>query len=82
MKFLHIKEDDIYIADYSGTITIEKGLANMELLEKKFNRLTPERNCLKIIIDYRNTIWESQQAKYELSKIAYEKFRSQYRKLN
>ncbi|HPI19938.1 MAG TPA: hypothetical protein PKY56_06155 [Candidatus Kapabacteria bacterium] len=70
----YIKEFDIFEIDYSGLITYENAFPNMVLIETKFQELSVNKNCLKIIIDFRNTTWENQEVHDELSKIARKKY--------
>ncbi len=76
MKIKHLKELDIYEVDYSGLINFENGVENMNLLEAKFKELSLSNSPVKIIFDFRNTQWESLEAKYALTKIARKKFAS------
>ncbi len=76
MKYIHLKDSDILLIDYSGKINLENGISNMNLIEKKFREFSLNRTCIKIIFDVKNTIWESLETKYALSKIAHEKFSS------
>jgi hypothetical protein len=70
VKFLYLKDFDIYVIDYSGTITLDKGLSNMDLIEKEIRELSFNKNCIKIILDVRNTIWENRETHDVLSKVA------------
>jgi len=70
----YIKEFDIFEIDYSGLITFENAFPDMVLIETKFQELSVNKSCLKIIIDFRNTIWENQEVHDELSRIARKKF--------
>ena len=70
----YIKEFDIFEIDYSGLITFENAFSDMVQLETKFQELSVNKNCLKIIIDFRNTIWENLDVHFELSRIARKKY--------
>lgn len=61
---------DIYVLDYAGTITLDKGLTNMDIIENELRELSINRASLKIIFDVRNTIWENRETHDALSKIA------------
>lgn len=74
MKFSHLNNDDILVIDYSGTITLDKGLSNMKIIEDEIQTLSSNVDCLKIIFDVRNTIWENMETHNTLSKIAREIF--------
>jgi hypothetical protein len=70
MELFYLKEHDIYFIDYSGYITLDKGIFNMDFLVDKFKGLSISGNQLKILLDVRNTQWESIEIHNELSKIA------------
>lgn len=61
---------DIYYIDYAGTITFDKGLTNMNIIENELRELSLNRVCLKIIFDMSNTVWENRETHDALSKIA------------
>jgi hypothetical protein len=67
---LQLENYDIYVIDYSGTISFDKGIANMDLIEKEIRKLSVNKACLKIIFDVRNTIWENGKTHDSLSRIA------------
>jgi len=70
-------EENIIIIDYSGYISFDIGISNMNFIENKLKELSLSNNCLKIIFDVRNTQWESIETHNELSKIARRIFNSQ-----
>jgi hypothetical protein len=74
MKCSHLKDIDVYIIDYSGMITYEKGLSNMSLIEKKIRKLSLHNAFLKLLCDMRNTRWENRETHDRLSAIARKMF--------
>lgn len=60
----------IYFIDYAGIITFDKGLSNMDIIEDELRKLSFNRDCLKIIFDLSNTVWENRETHDALSKIA------------
>jgi hypothetical protein len=68
-QLLSLSDYGICIIDYSGKISLNKGLSNMELIEKEIRSLPINNGRLKIILDMRNTIWENRQTHDTLSKI-------------
>ncbi len=75
MEFYQFIEDvGIYILDYSGFIDFEEGLSRMEQLEKHFDLYGSDGVPLKLLLDVRNTIWDSVQTHNALAKIAHYKF--------
>ncbi len=70
VDFNYLEEYDIYYFDYTGIISIEKGLSNMDKIKDKLLELSVNRTCLRILFDLSNTIWESRETHDALSKIA------------
>jgi hypothetical protein len=70
IKLLYLIVFDIYVIDYAGTITFDKGLSNMDIIENELRKLSYNRVCLKILFDLSNTIWENRETHDALSKIA------------
>lgn len=75
MTFLQLKDSDIFIIDYAGTINLKTGLFNMKIIECKLCNLAANRKYLKIIFDIRNTFWENRETHDTLSKMARKIFR-------
>jgi hypothetical protein len=70
IKLSYLKDLDIYSIDYTGTISFDKGLSNMEIIRNELQNLSINRDCLKILFDFSNTIWENRETHDSLSKIA------------
>ncbi len=70
MRFLQLIDNGIYVIDYSGKISFGRGLSNMDIIEKEIRNLSIKKDCLKILFDVRNTIWENRQTHDSLSKIS------------
>jgi hypothetical protein len=69
-KLSYLNVFDIYVIDYAGTITFNKGLTNMGIIENELRELSFNKVCLKILFDLSNTIWENRETHDALSKIA------------
>jgi hypothetical protein len=77
MEFYQFKEDvGIHIIDYSGLVDFEEGLSRLEQLEKNFDLNGSDGVPLKLLLDVRNTVWDSVQTHNALAKIARDKFDS------
>jgi hypothetical protein len=70
IKLSYLNDLDIYVIDYAGTITLDKGSLNMNVIENELRKLSFTRDWLKIIVDLSNTIWENSETHDALSKIA------------
>jgi hypothetical protein len=78
IKHSYLNIFDIYVIDYAGTITLDKGLSNMDIIEKKLREWSFNKVCLKIIFDLSNTIWDNRETHDALSKIARKIFNPQH----
>lgn len=70
IKLKYLNDFDVYLIDYNGTITFDKGLANMEIIENEFRELSINKACLKVIFDLTNTVWENGVTHDSLLKVA------------
>jgi hypothetical protein len=75
--FLQLKEENLLVIDYSGTITFDEGISNMERIEKEIQNLSFNGECLKLMFDLRNTVWENRDTHDALSRIARKIFNPQ-----
>ena len=75
MKFCQFLEDiDVHVIDYSGKINFEEGSSRMEQLEIYLKPYTSNRTPLKLLLDFRNTIWERPETHNSLAKKARQTF--------
>jgi hypothetical protein len=70
VTFSQLRESDIYLIDYAGTITLTEGLINIARIESEIRRISIGKDCVKLIVDFRNAVWESREIHDELSRIA------------
>jgi hypothetical protein len=70
----YIEECDIYVLDYSGTISYQEGLARMEILDEYLRARIADGASAKLVLDVRTTIWDTEEAHDALSRIARQKF--------
>lgn len=70
MSFIRYLEDsDIYVVDCSGTVDLELGLSRLKALELELQSRPLLAGRRKLLIDFRNTHWASEETHQELSKI-------------
>jgi hypothetical protein len=77
MEFSNLTDKNIFIIDYSGTITYEDGISNMDIIEKEIRKRSIKDRSLKLIFDFRNTVWENRETHDTLSVIARKIFNPQ-----
>lgn len=70
MSFIRYLEDSgVYVVDCSGTVDLELGLARLKALEVELSSRPLLIGPRKVLIDFRHTIWASEETHQELSKI-------------
>ena len=77
MKISYLHNEGILFIDYSGIITIENGISNIDLIEKEIRNRSLNTIKIRILFDTRETIWDSIETHNALSVIARKKFDSQ-----
>ena len=77
MKISYLHNEEILFIDYSGIITIENGISNMDIIEKEIRNISLNKAKIKLLFDLRDTIWESLEAHNTLSAISRKKFNQQ-----
>jgi hypothetical protein len=65
---------DIYVLDFSGKIDLENGLSNIQQFEIFANERITEGVPFKLLVDFRNTEWDSTKTHDALAKLARKKF--------
>lgn len=70
MSFIRYLEDSgVYVVDCSGTVDLELGVSRLKALEAELRSRPVLAGRQKLLIDFRNTIWASEETHQELSKI-------------
>jgi hypothetical protein len=77
MKISYLHIEDILFIDYSGIITLENGISNMDIIENEIRNLSLNKAKIKLLFDIRNTLWESIETHNTLSAISRKKFNQQ-----
>jgi hypothetical protein len=68
MPFYRYLEDaDVHVVDCAGKIDLELGLARLEALARELAARPALRGPRKLLIDFRNAIWESAEVHMQLS---------------
>jgi hypothetical protein len=70
MSFIHYLEQfGVYLIDCSGKVDLELGISRLKALEAELASRPLLSGRRKLLIDFRNTIWASEETHQELSKI-------------
>jgi hypothetical protein len=70
VSFYRYDEDrDLHALDCGGTVTLELGLARFRLLERELRARPPREGILKLLVDFRETVWADESVHRELSRI-------------
>ncbi len=77
MEISYLHNNDILFIDYSGVITIENGITNMDLIENEIRNISLNKANINLLFDIRDTIWENSETHNTLSNISRKKFNQQ-----
>jgi hypothetical protein len=65
----YLEDCGVYVVDCSGKVDLELGLARLKALETELASRPLVAGRRKLLIDFRETIWASEETHRELSKI-------------
>ena len=65
----YLPELDVLVVDCSGRVDLETGLARLKALERELGTRPLAGSRRKLLIDFRNTVWESEATHRQLSAI-------------
>jgi hypothetical protein len=75
VSFYRYDQDaDVHSVDCGGEVNLETGLARLRVLERELAARQPRDGVAKLLIDFRNTIWEDESVHMELSRITRTEF--------
>ena len=75
MSFYRYDQDsDVHIVDCGGKVTLETGMARLRGLERELAARQPRDGVARLLIDFRNTIWEDENVHMELSRVTRTEF--------
>jgi hypothetical protein len=61
-------EHDVHLVDCGGKVTLETGMTRLQLLKRELAATAPNR-VAKLLIDFRDTVWEDESVHMELSRL-------------
>jgi len=65
---------DVHIVDCGGKVSLETGMARLRVLERELAARPPRGGVSKLLIDFRNTVFEDESVHMELSRITRTEF--------
>jgi hypothetical protein len=68
------RDSDVHIVDCGGKVTLETGLARLRGLERELAARPPRDGITKLLIDFRNTVWEDESVHMKLAGITRTEF--------
>lgn len=70
MSFIRYLDDsDVYVIDCSGRVDLELGRERLEALAATLASRPLVAGCRKLLLDFRNTLWASEETHQELSRM-------------
>jgi hypothetical protein len=70
----YVAETGIHVIDCSGRVDLATGMARLELLEQAFAALAARGGVRRVLIDFRETEWDSEETHRALSRATRERF--------
>jgi hypothetical protein len=67
--YRYLPELDVHCVDCAGRVNLATGLARLKVLESELASRPPKSARRKLLLDFRETIWENEDAHRELSLI-------------
>lgn len=65
---------DVHVLDCGGTVSLEIGIARLRVLARELRARPPRDGIAKLLIDFRNTVFEDENAHMELSRLTRTEF--------
>ena len=70
----YLADTDVHLFDCSGRIDLATGMARLELLEQAFAAQPARGGVRRVLIDFRDTEWDSEETHRALSHATRERF--------
>jgi hypothetical protein len=67
--YRYLEDSDVHVVDCSGKVNLELGIERLRVLERQLALCPPRDGRRKLLIDFRNTVWESEDVHMQLSTI-------------
>ncbi len=67
--YRYLPDDDVHWIDCGGRVDLETGLSRLRLLESELAARPLQGTRRKLLIDFRGTVWDSEETHRQLSTI-------------
>ncbi|HKO52453.1 MAG TPA: hypothetical protein VJV79_32320 [Polyangiaceae bacterium] len=68
------RDSEVHIIDCSGQLSLETGMTRLQVLKRELAEHPPVDGVAKLLIDFRNTVWEDENVHMQLSRITRAEF--------
>lgn len=69
MSYRYIELVDVHFADCSGVVSLALGIERLDVLERELSARPSSDGVQRLLIDFRDTVWESEDVHRELSRL-------------
>ena len=67
--YRYLEDSDVHVVDCSGKVDLETGLSRLQTLARELAARPPRRGRRNLLIDFRRTVFESEDVHRRLSEV-------------
>lgn len=67
-SYRYLESSDVHVLDCSGKVDLQTGLAGLRALEFELKRRPMRGEHRLLLVDFRNTVWESEEVHLQLAR--------------
>lgn len=67
-SYRYLEDSDVHVLDCSGRVDLQTGLARLSALELELKRRPMRGEHRLLLVDFRNTVWESEEVHLQLAR--------------
>lgn len=72
--YRYLPEVDVHVLDCAGRVDLAIGLERLQVLQRRLAERPPVDGVAKLLVDFRNTVWESVDDHMKLSRVTRDEF--------
>ncbi len=69
-SYRYLEDADVHLVDCSGGVDLQAGLARLKAIELELKRRPLKGTHRLVLVDFRNTVWESEGVHLQLARTA------------